>query len=375
MARRGNNEGSIRKRADGTWEARVSLPTGDRKSLYGKTRQEVAAKLTAVMRDVQQGLPVPTERQTLAAFLADWLASVVRGRVEPTTYTRYALDVRRITAALGRLKLSEVTPQRIQAFLNSLREQGLSASSVKHCRAVLRSALGQAETWNLIARNPAAGKRVTSPRGERYEIEALSITQARAIMAAFVGHPFEALVHTALATGLRQGELLGLRWQDLDLDAGTLTVRVQLQRVDGVRRLKEPKSDRSRRALPLPPSAVEALRQHRRRQLEARLSAGATWQETGHVFTTSVGTPFDNSNVIHRFHRQLAKAGLPRMRFHDLRHGAASVLLQSGLSLREIMEILGHSQIGITANLYTHIAPEMKRDAAAKMEAALWGTG
>jgi integrase len=251
------------------------------------------------------------------------------------------LDVRRISDAIGRVKLSGLTPQRIQTFPNELSMQGLSPRSVHHCRAVLRAALAQAENWNLIARNPAAGKRVVSPRADKHEVPALSISEAHAIIDAFAGHPLEGLVHTALGTGWRQGELLGLRWEDVDLVGGTLAVRMQLQRVNGRRTLVEPKSYQRRRVVPVPPGIGEVLRQQRSRQLEARLLAGARWKETGHVFTSTVGTPLEASNVTHRFQKQLAKAGLPRMRFHDLRHGTASILLQQGLSLREIMEILG----------------------------------
>lgn len=373
--KRGNNEGTIRQRPNGGWESRLTLPDGRRKSLYGKTRAEVAKKLTAAQRDVQQGIPLPEGRQTVAQFMVDWLENVARPRVRATTYERYHHDVRDICASLGRLKLTEITPQRVQAFLNGLSAAGKSPATVTHRRAVLRSALTQAENWNLIARNPAAGKRVSVPRIVRPDVPALSEDEARAILAAFQGHAFENLVYIALATGMRVGELRGLRWQDVDIDAGTITVRYQLQRIGGKQTLTEPKSKQSRRVLALGTGAVDALRAERVRQMEQRLRAGPLWKDSSHVFTSEVGTPLDGPNVTHRFQQRLADAGLPRMRVHDLRHGVATLMLAQGENLRTVMEQLGHAQIGLTMNTYAHISPALKRDAAARLDATLAGSG
>jgi integrase len=366
--KRGNNEGNIRQRSNGLWEARVTLPSGDRKSIYGKTRAEVQGRLTAALRDVQQGLPVPVGRLTFGQFLARWLEDSVKPKVRAKTHHSYAQLVRvHIDPALGKLPLDQVTPQRIQALLNSKRAAGLSPRTVQYLHAVIRAALGRAVKWNLIARNPAT--LIDPPRVEQKQVEALSTTHALAIVEAFRGHRMKALITVALAVGLRQGEALGLRWHDLDLDAATLTVRYQVQRIDGEWQFTEPKSKRSRRKLALPTFVVVALRAHRTRQLEERLAAGASWQDWNLVFPSAVGTPYDGTNVTHEFQTRLAAAGLPRMRFHDLRHGAATLLKSKGVDLRDIMEILGHSQISLTANLYTHIAPELMREAAAKMDA------
>jgi integrase len=180
----------------------------------------------------------------------------------------------------------------------------------------------------------------------------------------------------ALACGLRQGEALGLRWRDVDLDAGTRTKRVQLQRIGKERVLVEPKAERSRRALDVPAICVAALRRHRVRQAEERLAAGAEWEDWGLVFTTRRGTPLDGSNVAHSFHRELEKAGIHRhQRFPDLRHTCASFLLLQGISPRVVMELLGHSQIGMTMNLFTHVMPSSKRDAADRMHELLSASG
>ncbi len=376
--KRGNNEGSIRQRADGRWEARISLPEGGRRSLFGRTRAEVQQKLTAAMSDVQRGMPLPEGRLTLSRFLEQWIDAVVKTRVRPSTLERYRLDVRQLSASpLGKLPLARVTSAVVQGYLNGLTEKGLSAASVHHRRAVLRSALTTAENWGLIARNPAAGKRVASPKSERHEVAPLSPEQARTLLAAFAGHPLEALVTVALATGLRQGELLGLRWSDVAFEDGTLTVRYQLQKRAGGFELVEPKSRSARRALPLSPATVEVLRAHRIRQIEQRLAAGPAWHEPvpDLVFTSLVGTPLDAPNVTHRFQRRLAEAGLARLRFHDLRHGMATLMLAHGADLMTIKDALGHSQISLTANTYTHVLPKLKRDAIDRMGAAIFGTG
>lgn len=175
----------------------------------------------------------------------------------------------------------------------------------------------------------------------------------------------------AILTGLRQGELFGLRWQDVDLINGVLTVRNALQRIDGVPVLVEPKTARSRRTIALPNGAVLALKEQRRRQAEERLAAGSRWNDWELVFATTIGTPLDAHNVTHRLQRILADAGLPRQRFHDLRHLCATLLFMQGVSPRVVMEQLGHSQIGLTRNNYAHVMPTMLRDAAGALDAAL----
>ncbi len=175
----------------------------------------------------------------------------------------------------------------------------------------------------------------------------------------------------ALALGLRQGEALGVRWEDVDLEAQTLRVRYALQRIDRKPTFVEPKTTRSRRTLPLPPSIVTALRAHRVRQLEERLLAGERWQDWNLVFASTVGTPLDGHNVTHRLQKHLERAGLPRQRFHDLRHCCASLLLAQGVHPRAVMEILGHSQIALTMDTYSHVMPAMLRDAANLMDGIL----
>jgi len=370
--RRGNNEGSITQRKDGRWEARVSLSDGSRRVLYGKTRKAVHEKLRAALRDVDDGLPLVPQRETLGQLLAQWLEGEVKRTRRPRTYESYCSLVRvHIDPALGRRKLAQLKPQEVQAFLNQKQDSGLSASTVKYLHAILHRALGQAVRWGSIPRNVAA--LVTPPRIVREEVKTWTPEEARAFLDAIAGHRLEALYAVALAVGLRQGEALGLCWDDVDLDGATVSIRHQLQRLDKKFQLVETKTDRSRRTVALPSFAVLALRAHRARQLEDRLLSGTDWKgdEWELVFMTQRGTPLDAKNVTHRFQTLLEKLGLSRMRFHDLRHACASLMLAQGEHPRVVMETLGHSQISMTMNTYSHVIPALQREAADRMDQLL----
>jgi integrase len=366
---RGNGEGSIYQRSDGKWCAAISVDAGRRKVLYAKTRQEVTAKLRKAQVDRDNGLPVVSERLTLGQFLDRWLEDAVKPKVSPRTYASYSQLVRlHIKPALGRVPLAKLTPQQVQKWMNDKQGGGLSPRTVCYLRAVLRKALGQALKWGEVARNVAT--LVDPPRQVEKEIEPFTPDECRHLLDAVRGERLEALYTVALALGLRQGEALGLRWDDVDLDAASLRVRYQLQKIDGVFDFTEPKSPKSRRAISLPPFAVAALREHRVRQLEERLRAGDAWADWGLVFPSVVGTPIEGSNLTKQFHRLLARAGLGRRRFHDLRHTCATLLLLQEVPDRVVMEILGHSQLSMTAR-YSHVVSAMKKDAAGRMEALL----
>lgn len=374
--RRGKGEGSITQLPDGRWQARLTYWEGGRrrrKAFYGKTRAEARAKLMAALADLQRGLPVPPERQSVGEFLERWLKDVVAPSVRPRTFASYSQLVRRhLLPTLGRVRLVRLTAQDIQACLNQKRQEGLSARTVQYLHAILRRALGQAEKWGLVARNVA--RLVDAPKVVRPEVKPLAPEDVRRLLDAARGDSLEALYVVAIAVGLRQGELLGLRWQDVDLERGLLSVRVQLQRINGKLQLTEPKSSRSKRTVQLPAVALKALREHRARQLEERLRAGLIWDGSMDlVFTTTRGTPLDARNVVRHFHGLLARAGLPRMPFHNLRHTAAILLLAQGLDIRVVQQVLGHSQIALTANLYTQVMPVLLEDAAKRMDAILRG--
>jgi integrase len=372
--RRGPGEGTITQRKDGRWESKIDLGyrggKRDRKSIYGKTRREVADQLNAAQNAKRQGLPVAVERQTLGQFLATWLADSVRPTVRPKTYESYAQLVRLyIEPELGRVQLGKLSPQDIQHLLNKLLKRDLAPRTVRYCHAILKMALGRAYKWSLVPRNVA--QLVDSPRSSRYEMRSLSPEEARTFLDTVRGDRLEALYSVAIALGLRQGEALGLRWEDVDMDKCTLRVRYALQRIDGKPQLVEPKTHKSRRTIFMPQVTVNALRAHRIRQLEERLAAGERWKESGLVFTSTIGTPLDPRNAFRAFHDALQRAGLPHIRFHDLRHTCASLLLAQGVHPRVVMETLGHSQISLTMDTYSHVIPALQRAAADRMDALL----
>jgi integrase len=374
MARsRGNGEGSIyQRKSGGKWCTAITLDGGKRKVLYGKTRQEVAKRLNQALNDREQGMPVVVERLTVNQFLERWLEHSARPKLRHSTYESYSDLVNlHLVPELGKKQLAKLTPLDVQTMMGRKLEAGLSPRRVQMMRAVLRKALGQAVKWGLVGRNVAT--LVDPPRVQYPEIRPLTPEQAKTLLEAARGDRLEALYSVALAIGLRQGEALALKWDAVDLDAGMLYVGATLQFINGAFQFVEPKTARSRRTVRLPRFAVDALRAHKIRQLEERLLMGSRWQEHGLVFTTSVGTPLHASSVTHRFQRLLEAAGLPRQRFHDLRHCAATLMLVQGVPMRVVMETLGHSQISLTMNTYSHVMPALQQDAADRMD-ALFGT-
>ena len=357
--RRGQNEGTIFRRPDGRWCAGLNLGGGQRKFWYGRTREEVSAKLTAALRDYAFGVPPPDARITVEEFLTRWLEEVVRPRLRIWTYRGYEVHVRRhILPHLGRMRLASVAPGHVQRLINAKLET-LSPKTVHYMRQVLRSAFQHALRWGYLQRNVV--DLVPGPRKPRIEVQPLSLEEARAFLAGIEGDPRQAFYTVALALGLRQGELLGLRWADVDWSNELLNVRHALQRIDHQFVLTETKTVRSRRSILMPPTVVDALKGRRKQQLEARLAGGRPQPELDLVFTTDEDRPLDARTVTRVFQRKLAKLGIRQLRFHDLRHSCATVLLLQGVSPRVVMETLGHSEIGTTMNTYAHVLPELQR--------------
>ncbi|MBI1332242.1 MAG: tyrosine-type recombinase/integrase [Armatimonadetes bacterium] len=371
-AKRGNSEGSISLRPDGRWVARITVGWENgkpkRKAFYGKTRQEVASKLAAGIRTRDQGLTLHNEKQTLGDFLNQWLADVIEPKVRPSTYRSYEQIVRNhLIPGLGKLPLSKLTPQDVTKFLRAKHDAGISA---EHLRRVLRASLSYAVRFDLAPRNVAS--LASCPTKEKADIKYLDPDQARRFLKAIQGHRHEALYTVALAVGLRLGEALGLKWSDLDLQNGSLTVSRQLQRVKGKLVYVETKTRNARRSIPLPAFAVQSLQNlWARQQMQDKELAGDDWQENGLVFTSSIGTPADPRNVRRSLTKVLADNKLPELRFHDLRHSCATLLLSQGTDPRTIMQTLGHSQITLTLNTYSHVIPALQRDAADKMDSIL----
>ena len=309
---------------------------------------------------------------TVGLLLDRWLDEAVALTVRPRTLASYTYVVRvHLRPALGDVPLASLTAQHVQGFLNAKAAAGLAPRTVGYLRGVLRQALGFAERMDLVGRNVARLAR--PPRVPRRQVNPLTIEQARTFRAAIAGDRLEALYLVAVGCGLRQGEILGLRWGDVDLEGRTRSVRNALARVDGELRLVEPKSATSRRIIPMPAFVAEALAAHRVRKATEALPRRPLPPDpfADLVFTTTLGTPLDGISVTRRFQRVLKAAGLPRQRFHDLRHAAASYMLAAGVPARVVMETLGHSEISLTLNTYSHVLPGLGRDAADRMDALL----
>jgi integrase len=373
--RRGHGEGSIHPRVDGRWAATIDLGWENgkrkRKTVYGKTRKQVVQDLATLLKNRQDGVPMVPERKKLGTFLHEWLEAI-RPAVRPRTWQRYEEYVRlHIEPCLGQVLLARLGPHHLQRLYANRLEAGCSAMSVLHLHRILHRAFGQACKWGLMARNVT--ELVEPPRPERKQMLTLSPEEARSFLDAARGDRLEALYVLAITAGLRQGELLALQWRDVDTDARTVRVTGSLQNLPGRGlTIVEPKTERSRRQVVVSELAAEALRRHRAAQAEERLRLGAAWEDHDLVFPNALGKPMNPSNLLTRSYRKLlARAGLPRLRFHDLRHTAATLLLGEGTNPKVVSEMLGHSTVTITLDLYSHVTPTMQQQAADALDALL----
>jgi len=375
MGKRGNGEGSIYRRKDGGWCAQYTVNTGEgrkRKTIYGKTRQEVATKLAKALSDREGGLTFDSENLKLNEYLKRWLKDSVKGSVRDITYRDYEHLVRNhIIPALGNIKLKALTPTHIRGLYRSKSDAGLSPRTVQYVHVTLHKALKQAVNDGLIPRNVTEA--VKPPQLRREEIKPLMVEQVKLLLEAVGRDRFEALYVIAVSAGLRQGELLGLRWEDVNLERKTLQVRRTLlgskkgNPVFGV-----PKTAKGKRSVRLTDMAVQALQRHRELQIEERQRLDGLWQEHDLVFTTQIGTPVNRHNLINRSFKPLLKrVGLPEGRFHDLRHTCATLMLCAGVHPKVVQELLGHASVTITLDTYSHVVPDMQGEAAGKMNSML----
>jgi integrase len=366
----GNGEGGIsRHKGSGLYMARytVHTPTGPkRKTLYGKTRREVDEKLTKAKAERDTGFVFDADNLTLGNYLDRWINDSVRDTVRQRTWERYEQIVRvHIKPALGRVKLKNITPTHARALYREKLDTGLAPRTVNYIHTTLSKALKDAVADGLIARNPASS--VKAPRPKKKEIRPLSSEQAKAFLKAVRGNRFEAAFVVALHCGLREGEILGLKWSDVDMYAGTLQVRRTLSEALAGHLFEPPKNGKGRN-VKLTARAVEALRNHLTRQIEEIESLGDRYRDQGLVFPSQVGTPMNAKNLTARSFKPLLKrAKLPNIRFHDLRHTFATLMLQNGEHPKVVQEMLGHATIAITMDTYSHVLLNMQRDAVDRL--------
>ena len=360
---RANGDGDVfpRKNAAGqitSYRGAYVGPDGKRRYVSGKNKEEARANLRRARGDAERGLVSDGGNVALSDYLKRWLNDSVRGSVKPITHSSYKMLVNKhVVPALGNVRLSKLTPAHLQGFYRSKLDAGLSPRTVQYLHVVLHRALKQALRWGLVTRNVAEA--VDPPKVHKKEVTPLSPEQARVFLEAARGDRLEALYVLAVHTGMRQGELLALRWDDVDLDAGVLRVRGT-------------KTARSRRTVKLSETALDTVRNHLSRQLEEIDRVGSMWRENGLVFATEIGTPLNRHNLTQRsFKPLLERAGLPHIRFHDLRHTCATILLSQGVHAKFVQELLGHATIAITLDTYSHVLPQMAGGTADAMDEAL----
>jgi integrase len=373
--RRASGEGAVFKRAsDGLWVGTIDLGVVDgrrrRKTVYGQSEREVLKKLSTLRTAHDRGINLLAPSLTIGQWLDVWL-SEIKGfdGTRPRTLTLYkGLAERYVKPVIGGVRLDKLTPAHVQRLVTETRNTRTSrgtppsASTLRHVYKLVRNALGDAYRMELVTRNVAT--QVKAPPLSSQRRVGLDLAEAKRLLKVIDGERLEALYVLALATGLRRGELLALRWDDIDLGSRQLRVRRAMQRVDGKLQIVELKTSSARRTVVLPQLAVRHLQEHKKRQDGERLALGDTWREHGLVFASSIGTPIEPRNVNRRWDELRQRAGLDWLRLHDLRHGCATFLLAQGVPARAIMEVLGHAEIGVTMNTYAHVLPVLGQEAA-----------
>lgn len=336
------------------------------------SRSEAEKERTRILRDRDTGAVIPAAgRMALGDYLDDWLGHM-KSRIRSTTWERYrGLVTHHITPQIGEVKLADIKPRHVQAVVDSMLASGAAPRSVLQCYRVLSSALRQAVRWQLIATNPASA--IQPPRISRAEVVVPDGAALGKLIAAAKGTRMELPVLIAASTGMRRGEIAGLRWTDIEETPDGTVARITgtLQRIDGQLRRVEPKTDRGRRTVALPPGLVAALEEHREAQDKRREAFGQGWTDLDLVLERGDGKPNDPDTFTHWFPEIAERAGTPGVRFHDLRHAYATALLRRGVHPKVVSEALGHASTAFTMDTYSHVVPSMQRAAADAIEAEL----
>ena len=374
MGRRANREGSIYRRKDGYWVAALTLGSGKRKYIYCRSQAEAVLALQQAQQAYMLGTLTSTRKETLEIFLLNWLHYEVQPRVRERTYQTYEQIVKQVLLpSLGKIVLQKLTSWDIQDLYQQKRRQQAAPSTIYKIHRVLRHALNDAVKLGHVLRNVSQFVELPPVKKRERAIQALTFEQARALLSVVQNDPLEALYVLALTTGMRQGELLALKWSDLDLTYGKLQVQRTLLRVSGGEAIvSEPKSPTSRRRIHLSQLALSALHRHAQRQRVTRQRGGRSKQAPEWVFCNEEGSPLRASSLLHQsFYPLLDKADLPRIRFHDLRHSTATLLLTLGVHPKIVQELLGHSQIAVTLDSYSHVLPTLQEESIEQLNRAL----
>jgi integrase len=364
--RRGHGEGAIfwresRKR----WIAELKIENGKSKYFSGKTYAEAQRRLKQAQMEQQQGKLASGPKQSVKQFLEHWLENVHKTNIRVNSYRIYRqLFDNHILPTLGHHQLQKLSPQHIDELYAVKRKEQYAAETIRAMHRLLHRALQDAVRWNLVATNVC--DKVTPPRLVKFESHVLTGEQIKQLLEVAKGSRIEVLLILALTSGMRVGEMIALRWADIDFQDGSLQVRHTVSRIG--KRFQEqgivendPKTESSKRKIVLPRFVLEALKKHREEQAEIRAKAGAAWQERDIVFSNYFGGFVERAHISTWLKQLLKQAGLPELRIHDLRHSAATVLLKMNVNPKQVQELLGHSSIVITMDRYSHVMPDMQR--------------
>lgn len=384
MGKRNNGEGSVRQRPDKRWEARLTwkdAATGAtmRRSFYGLTMREAKAKMVDARKRVDNALPVVDSRTPLATWIDEWARTSLEAssrKAATKSLYRTLARVHLSPAPLGTMPLATIKPSHVEALTMRMRREGSSDSTVRTTYTVLRAVLDAAVRDGHVADNVAARVKRPAVSGRadgRDEARHMTPTEVRAVLDAAKGTRYAAVLSLIAGTGMRRGEALALRWEDVDLEAGVLRVRGTLSRVDGELVRTNPKTAKSTREIPVTPGVVALIRSHRDAQAAERTWAESTWEESGFVFATEFGRPIDPRNLFRAFVAAVKRSGVDPegVGLHTLRHSAATGMLDAGIPLHVVSRILGHSSVAITGDIYGHADDVRQRDAVDVLGAAL----
>lgn len=379
MARkRSNGEGTVRQRPDGRWEARLAYtdPITDetsRSSFYGSTEKLAKDKMRAALKRLEEGAPVKDATATVGAWIVEWLATSLEASTERKDSTkslyRSLANSHLVPGPFGAVALDKLRPSHVERLVLALRAKGLADSTVRSTYTVARAALNGAVRDGLLARNPALV--VKRPKVGYTEARHLSPAEVVALLSEAKSSPHYPALALLAATGLRRGEALALKWKDLDLEVGVLEVNGTLSRSGGQLVTTRPKTERSRRTVPLSPSTVALLKATRQTQREQRMRAANIWTDTGYVFTTPSGQPVDPRNLFRSITLAARKAGLHGVGLHTLRHSAATAWLDGSVNIKAVSDLLGHSSISITGDIYGHTSDASARAAITLLSDAI----
>lgn len=370
--RRGNGEGSVYQRQDGRYTGYIRTEKGQKKYFYGSTRKEVQDKVRAALNEKEQGILATGPNMLLRDYFPEWLETVCKPPSRaPRTYVAYRSVIsKHLIPEIGHLKIRSLTTRHIQELYAKKLREGVKPTTLEQMQKVLSGSLGSALRWEMVSKNVAS--KVSIPKHEQREIIPLTEEEARVLLEAAQGHRLEGMILLGVTLGLRRGEITALKWKDVDFEAHTLSVKHTVSHVPFMSYVeKDPKTRASKRKIYLPDVVIQTLQQHYEAQKAEAENGGLSfseWNPKGLVFLSKRRSYMHKDQTLTEFYAILSQAGLPKMHFHDLRHSAATILLVKGVHPKMVQELLGHSSIVMTMNIYAHVMPAMRKEVAGIMD-------